>query len=72
MRFWKNTFHQHAGVYHVVFAYQLENAGIYAAKAAVRIVQALKSDMYYDISKDIKELSRINKNENLDQARRRL
>lgn len=53
------------GVYHVIFSYQLEHAGIYAAKAAVRIVQALESDMFYDISKDIKELSRINKNENL-------
>src|ERR1044071_2861659 len=45
------------GVYHVVFAYQVENAGLYAAKAAVRIAQALESDIFYDISTDIKELS---------------
>ncbi len=53
-----------AGVYHVIFFYQVENAGVYAAKAALRIVEALESDMFYDLSKDIKELSRINKNEN--------
>ncbi|HYK44353.1 MAG TPA: cyanophycin synthetase [Parafilimonas sp.] len=54
-----------SGVYHVVFSYQVENAGLYAAKAAVRIAQALESDIHYDIAKDIKELSRINKNEGL-------
>src|ERR1044072_3453490 len=54
-----------AGVYHVVFSYQVENAGLYAAKAAVRIAQALESDMHYDIAHDIKELTRINKNEGL-------
>jgi cyanophycin synthetase len=51
------------GVYNVVFAYQVENAGLYAAKAAVRIVEALESDKYYDIKKDIAELIRINRNE---------
>jgi cyanophycin synthetase len=53
------------GVYHVVFAYQLENAGIYAAKAAVNIVRALESDVPYDLANDIKELTAINKNEGL-------
>lgn len=51
------------GIYHVIFSYQAEKAGIYAARAALHIVQALESDVYYDVSKDIKELSRINKNE---------
>src|SRR6266542_4218016 len=53
------------GVYYVVFYYQVENAGIYAAKAAVRIASVLASDEPYDIAHDIKELTRINKNEGL-------
>ena len=53
------------GVYHVVFAYQVENAGVYAAKAAVRIIQALKDDTPYDIQKDIDELAKINRTEGL-------
>lgn len=51
------------GVYHVVFAYLVENAGIYAAKAAVRIVEALKNNTPYDIKKDIETLVKINRNE---------
>ena len=51
------------GVYNVVFAYQVESAGIYAANAAVRIVHALEADVPYDIKKDIKELIDINRNE---------
>jgi cyanophycin synthetase len=53
------------GVYHVVFSYQVENAGIYAAHAAVNVALALENDMPYNISKDIKELSRINRMEGL-------
>jgi cyanophycin synthetase len=53
------------GVYYVVFAYEVAKAGVYAARAAVDIVHALESDRPYDISKDIKELSRINRNEGL-------
>ena len=49
------------GIYHVLFTYQVENAGIYAAKAAVRIVQALKDNIPYDIKNDIAELIRINR-----------
>jgi len=52
-------------VYHVVFAYQVENAGLYAAKAAVRIIQALKENVPYDIQKDIQELIQINRAEGL-------
>ena len=53
------------GIYHVVFSYQVENAGIYAARAAVRIAVALENDMPYNISNDIKELTRINRIEGL-------
>jgi cyanophycin synthetase len=51
------------GVYNVVFSYQVEAAGIYAAKAAVAIVEALKSNTPTDIAEYITELSRINRNE---------
>jgi cyanophycin synthetase len=54
-----------SGVYYVVFAYQVEKAGIYAAKAAVDIVLALADNIYYDISKDIEELKKINRYEGL-------
>src|SRR5215203_3210713 len=53
------------GIYNVVFAYQVKNAGLYAAKAAINIVQALESDTAYDISHDVKELININKTEGL-------
>ncbi len=53
------------GVYNVVFTYQVENAGLYAAKAAVRIVQALKAGIPYDIQTDINELIKINRNEGI-------
>src|ERR1700712_4553075 len=53
------------GVYNVVFDYTIENAGIYAASAAVNIVKALEADIEYDLDVDIKELIRINRNEGL-------
>lgn len=53
------------GVYNVVFAYQVENAGLFAARAAVRIVQALEADVAYDITNDVAELIKINRNEGL-------
>jgi cyanophycin synthetase len=53
------------GVYHVVIAYTVANAGIYAAKAGVRIVDALARNIPYDISEDVKELSRIRNREGL-------
>lgn len=49
------------GIYFVVFAYQIKTAGIYAAKAAVNIVEALKNNIQYDIKNDIEELTRINR-----------
>lgn len=48
------------GVYHVVFSYNVEKAGVYAAKAAVRIAEALIEGTPYDIQADIDELSYIN------------
>src|SRR3978361_343158 len=47
------------GGYNVVFAYQVEEAGLYAAKAAVNIVTAIKENRPYDIQKDIEELAAI-------------
>lgn len=47
------------GEYFVVFSYLEEEAGIYAAKAAVAIAQALTDDMPYDLEKDIQELREI-------------
>jgi cyanophycin synthetase len=53
------------GIYDVVFSYQVENAGLYAARAAIRIIEALESDQPYQVEKDIKELIRINTKEGL-------
>lgn len=47
------------GVYYVVFSYMEEDAGVYAAKAAVRIAQALVDDVAYDLSEDIQRLREI-------------
>jgi cyanophycin synthetase len=46
-------------VYDIVFAYQEEEAGIYAAEAAVRIVKALLHGETYDIDTDIETVKRI-------------
>jgi cyanophycin synthetase len=47
------------GVYHVVFDYMEEDAGVYAAKAAVRIVQALIDGMEYNMEEDIQQMREI-------------
>src|SRR5881409_1632946 len=47
------------GVYHVVFDYMEEDAGVYAAKAAVRIVQALIDGQDYNMEEDIQEMREI-------------
>ncbi|MDB5253722.1 MAG: cyanophycin synthetase [Flaviaesturariibacter sp.] len=47
------------GVYYVVFSYIEEEAGRYAAKAAVRIAQALVDGTAYDLETDIQELREI-------------
>lgn len=53
------------GVYHVVFSYMEEKVGIYAAKSAVRIVEALIKDESYDIAADIQEMREIRERERL-------
>jgi cyanophycin synthetase len=53
------------GVYHVVFAYQVEKAGLYAAKAAVKIVKALQENKECDIRQIIDDLVKINREEGI-------
>lgn len=47
------------GEYYVVFSYMEEDAGVYAAKAAVRIAQALVDGKDYDLEDDIMNLREI-------------
>jgi cyanophycin synthetase len=47
------------GVYYVVFSYMEEDAGLYAARAAVRIAQALVDAKEYDLAEDIQKLREI-------------
>ncbi len=47
------------GEYYVVFNYMEEDAGVYAAKASVRIAQSLVDATAYDISEDIQRLREI-------------
>ena len=48
-----------AGVYNVVFNYLEEKVGVYAAKASVRIAEALISGEDYDLSEDIQNMKEI-------------
>ncbi len=48
------------GVYHVVFSYEIEKAGKYAATASIRIAEALINGKPYDLEADIKALRQIN------------
>ncbi|MEO6301948.1 MAG: cyanophycin synthetase [Bacteroidia bacterium] len=47
------------GIYNVVFSYEIESAGQYAAEAAVRIAEKLISGEQYDITIDINALNQI-------------
>lgn len=47
------------GVYNVVFSYEIEEAGTYAAAAAVRIAMHLVNAQPYDLQNDIDALKRI-------------
>jgi cyanophycin synthetase len=47
------------GEYFVVFSYMEEDAGVYAAKAAVRITQALIDAAVYNLQEDIQSLREI-------------
>ncbi len=44
------------GMYNVVFSYVEENVGIYAAKASVKIAEALIANVEYDIQVDLKAM----------------
>jgi len=56
---------QNRGVYHVVFSYHEAKAGIYTAKAAVKIAQALIDGDPYDLGADIQNLREIREDERL-------
>ena len=47
------------GEYFVVFSYMEEDAGVYAARAAVRITQSLVDDVLYRLEEDIQQLREI-------------
>jgi len=47
------------GEYYVVFSYMEEDAGVFAAKAAVRIAQALTDGTAYNLEEDIQQLREI-------------
>ena len=47
------------GEYYVVFSYMEEDAGVYAAKAAVRVTQAIADNMEYNLEEDIMQLREI-------------
>ena len=53
------------GVYNVVFAYMEENVGRYAAKASVRICEALVDGIEYDLEKDIQTMRELREAERL-------
>ncbi len=42
-----------AGEYYVVFSYMEEDAGVYAARASVKIAQALTDGIEYNLDADI-------------------
>jgi cyanophycin synthetase len=58
------TYGQH-GVYNVVFDYMEEKVGRYAAKASVRIAEALIAGEEYDLAADVQEMRELRENERL-------
>ena len=56
---------QKKGVYHVVFSYLEAKAGIYTARACVRIAQALVDGEEYNIDQDVQTLREIREEERL-------
>jgi len=47
------------GVYNVIFSYEIETAGVYAAEAAVRVAESLITGESYDVNADIEVLREI-------------
>lgn len=54
-----------SGVYNVVFSYMEERAGQYAARASVRIAQALIDGKEYNLADDVQQLREIREDERL-------
>jgi cyanophycin synthetase len=52
-------------LYFVVFDYMEEKVGIYAAKAAVRIAEAIANNEEYNLDRDIKEMREMREEERL-------
>src|SRR5213076_717111 len=48
-----------AGIYYVVFSYMEEDAGVYAAKTAVKIAKALADAIDYNMEEDIMKMREI-------------
>ncbi len=53
------------GVYHVVFEYMEENAGLYAARAALRVAEALIAGHPYPLEKDLQQMRELREKERL-------
>ncbi len=53
------------GVYNLVFSYEIEEAGLYAADAALKICVALVNNEPYDLDGTLKELRKLNLKYNL-------
>lgn len=53
------TANEKDGVYYVCFTYMEEDAGVYAARASVRIAQSLIDNTSYDLDEDIQKLREI-------------
>ncbi|QHL86168.1 cyanophycin synthetase [Nibribacter ruber] len=53
------------GFEYVVFSYQEEKAGVYAAHAAIRVVTALAQNQAYEIAPDVHELHEIREDEHI-------
>jgi cyanophycin synthetase len=51
------------GIYHVLFSYEIEKAGVYAAEAAIQIAEAIANNIDYDLEADIRALKRIHSRE---------
>jgi len=51
------------GVYNVVFSYKEENVGVFAAKASVKIAEALALGTEYDLDADIKTMREMREKE---------
>ena len=53
------------GIYNVVFSYMEEKAGIYTARASVKIAEALIAGEPYDLAEDIQNLREMREDERL-------